>query len=143
MKLLAFKCRSIGTKLTFKSTRPKEKMFVEEGKKGQVQSWGDSTAVFFCVEEKDETNEKVAENAVRLIKGILKEMNTQRLVLIPFVHLAHKIASPRIAYRILKEVERRFMSEQIEFSRFQFGWHRDLTLDLLAGNNKVRYMEAN
>ncbi len=143
MKLLVFKCKNIGTKLTFKSNRPKEKMFVEEGKRGYAQNWSDAIAAFICVEERDETNKKIAEDTVRLIRGILREMGANRLVLVPFAHLTGQIANPQIAYRIIKEIERRFMSEQVEFSRFQFGWHRDLTMDILAGANKIRYVETN
>ena len=81
--------------------------------------------VFQGSEEIDEDNpEEIAEKTVEEIKEILEKVNTDKLVLYPFVHLTENPSSPKTAQKILEKEREILKNTDIEVHSSPFGWYK-------------------
>jgi len=139
MKLLSFKTKHVDTKLVMRSNKPMEVMFVDEGQRGQSLAFKNKVVFFVCVEKRDEKRPVTAELATDAIRKTLQDHKSSNVLLIPFVHLTGRPASPKKAYMIIKEIENRLATGKYKVDRFQFGWHRTLCMDIFCGREMVSF----
>ncbi len=84
---------------------------------------------FQGVEKVDEEDpEKIAEKTVEEIKDIVKKVNTDTVVLYPFVHLTEDPGSPSTAVRVLNKEEKLLKETDLEIHRSPFGWYKAFDL---------------
>ncbi len=93
-----------------------------EKKKERIE---ECLTVFQGSEELDEENpEEVAEKTVDEIKDILEKVDTDKIVLYPFVHLTENPSSPNTAQKILDKEEEILKNTDLEVHRSPFGWYK-------------------
>jgi len=93
-----------------------------EKKKERIE---ECLVVFQGSEEIDEDNpEEIAEKTVEEIKEILEKVNTDKVVLYPFVHLTENPSSPKTAQKILDKEEEILKETDLEVHSSPFGWYK-------------------
>ncbi len=100
--------------------------------------------VFSSAEEGDD--ERVVEPAVEEIKDIAKQVNADRIVIYPFVHLSSKPARPHTALKIMRGIEEK-LKKDFEVCRAPFGWYKSFSLKckghpLAELSREIRYGET-
>jgi len=92
---------------------------------------------FIAVEEGDDSS--VAKKAISEITESMKKVGCNRLLLYPYAHLSSKLASPSVAFNVLKEMES--FAKGLEVSRAPFGWTKSYKIQVkghpLAENSKT------
>jgi threonyl-tRNA synthetase len=105
----------------------KEATLVEEAEK-KPKKLEDVVVLFTSVEEGD--NEKVAKRAVDEIKGSLKQLKANRILIYPYAHLSNRLAKPREALEVLKKMETYARKVGLETYRTPFGWCKQFSLSI-------------
>ncbi len=81
--------------------------------------------VFTSSEDGDD--EEIAEKTVKEIESVAKQVNSERIVVYPFVHLTSKPAKPDVALRLLNKIETD-LKKDYEVHRAPFGWYKSFNL---------------
>jgi threonyl-tRNA synthetase len=115
------------------------KEFAEENVSKSKVRLEDLVVTLVAIEEGD--NEKLAMLAVNVIKKYMDTVKSRKLIIYPYSHLSSNLASPIVAFELLKSIER-IAKESIEHvHRAPFGWTKALTINVkghpLAENFKV------
>jgi threonyl-tRNA synthetase len=115
------------------------KEFAEENVSKSKVRLEDLVVTLVAIEEGD--NEKLARLAVNIIKKYMDTVKSRNLIIYPYSHLSSNLASPIVAFELLKSIER-IAKESIEHvHRAPFGWTKALTINVkghpLAENFKV------
>ena len=115
------------------------KEFAEENVSKSKVRLEDLVVTLVAIEEGD--NEKLAMLAVNVIKKYMDTVKSRNLIIYPYSHLSSNLASPIVAFELLKSIER-IAKESIEHvHRAPFGWTKALTINVkghpLAENFKV------
>jgi threonyl-tRNA synthetase len=115
------------------------KEFAEENVSKSKIRLEDLVVTLVTIEEGD--NEKLARLAVNIIKKYMETVKSRKLIIYPYSHLSSNLASPIVAFELLKSIER-IAKESIEHvHRAPFGWTKALTIKVkghpLAENFKV------
>jgi threonyl-tRNA synthetase len=115
------------------------KEFAEENVSKSKIRLEDLVVTLVAIEEGD--NEKLAMLAVNVIKKYMDTVKSRNLIIYPYSHLSSNLASPIVAFELLKSIER-IAKESIEHvHRAPFGWTKALTINVkghpLAENFKV------
>lgn len=115
------------------------KEFAEENVSKSKIRLEDLVVTLVAIEEGD--NEKLAMLAVNIIKKYMETVKSRKLIIYPYSHLSSNLASPIVAFELLKSIER-IAKESIEHvHRAPFGWTKALTINVkghpLAENFKV------
>lgn len=115
------------------------KEFAEENVSKSKIRIEDLVVTLVAIEEGD--NEKLARLAVNIIKKYMETVKSRKLIIYPYSHLSSNLASPIVAFELLKSIER-IAKESIEHvHRAPFGWTKALTINVkghpLAENFKV------
>jgi threonyl-tRNA synthetase len=115
------------------------KEFAEENVSKSRIRLEDLVVTLVAIEEGD--NEKLARLAVNIIKKYMDTVKSRNLIIYPYSHLSSNLASPIVAFELLKSIER-IAKESIEHvHRAPFGWTKALTINVkghpLAENFKV------
>ena len=115
------------------------KEFAEENVSKSKIRLEDLVVTLVAIEEGD--NEKLAMLAVNVIKKYMDTVKSRNLIIYPYSHLSSNLASPIVAFELLKSIER-LAKESIEHvHRAPFGWTKALTINVkghpLAENFKV------
>ncbi|MDR0913050.1 MAG: threonine--tRNA ligase [Methanobrevibacter sp.] len=85
----------------------------------------ESLVVFCAVEKEDEKNEKqVVKNLVKEIEDVQGNVNAKNIVIYPYAHLSSSLSSPKIAIKILKDVEQSLIEKGFDVFRVPFGWYK-------------------
>ncbi len=80
--------------------------------------------VFTAVESDDEEDPaEIAEKAAAEIVDVARQVKCERVLLYPYAHLSSKLASPRAAVEILKDLESR-LSASLQVRRAPFGFYK-------------------
>lgn len=109
-----------------KNKTPIAEEIEEERKKGV---FNEALVVFTAVEKDDEKNPVgVVNNLINEIKTTNDQINTERVVLYPYVHLSSSLSSPKVAINILKMVEDELSVRGFEVSRVPFGWYKSFKI---------------
>lgn len=79
-----------------------------------------------AVEEGD--TEAVAESMANLIEEHARKVNTNNLLLYPYVHLTEKPSNPTIAFELTKKLEQLMLGKGFAVKRAPFGWYKSFEL---------------
>src|SRR5690242_7782232 len=92
---------------------------------------------FVAIEERDDSD--VARRAMIEISESMQKVGCNKLLLYPYAHLSSKLASPNMAFSLLKEMESN--ATNLEIHRAPFGWTKSYKLQVkghpLAENSKI------
>ncbi len=95
--------------------------------------------VFVSVEKEDNTI--IIEKAVKEIKNYAENLKVNRLLIYPYSHLSSRLASPKYAFDIIKELETKLRKIINDVNRAPFGWTKKFNIKIkghpLAENFKV------
>ncbi|HHY00325.1 MAG TPA: threonine--tRNA ligase [Methanothermobacter sp.] len=106
---------------TKSKTRIAEKISEEE-KTGEFIN---ALVVFTAVEKEDEAKpEEIAENAVKEIIDVFKNVKAENIVIYPYAHLSSSLSSPKSAKTILTNIESKLAKMDLPVSRVPFGWYK-------------------
>jgi threonyl-tRNA synthetase len=125
--------------IEYEPTVKEIKEFAEENVSKSKVRLEDLVVTLVAIEEGD--NEKLAMLAVNVIKKYMDTVKSRNLIIYPYSHLSSNLASPIVAFELLKSIER-IAKESIEHvHRAPFGWTKALTINVkghpLAENFKV------
>jgi len=106
---------------TKSKTRIAEKISEEE-KAGEFIN---ALVVFTAVEKEDEAKpEEIAENAVKEIIDVFRNVKAENIVIYPYAHLSSSLSSPKSAKTILTNIESKLAKMDLPVSRVPFGWYK-------------------
>jgi threonyl-tRNA synthetase len=113
-------------RVSYRVTRPTKlaEEVPEEMKEGEVEN---VLLAWISVEEADETNpEDVAEKAVEDLVKVCGQVKTENILLYPYAHLlfGSEPASPKVAIKILKDMEARLKARGFNVRRAPFGYYK-------------------
>ncbi len=95
--------------------------------------------VFVSVEKEDNTI--IIEKAVKEIRNYAENLKVNRLLIYPYSHLSSRLASPKYAFDIIKELETKLRKIINDVNRAPFGWTKRFNIKIkghpLAENFKV------
>ncbi len=92
-------------------------------------SAGECLVAFMAVEKGDEgKEERVAENAVAEIEGVLKTVNAPSVVIYPYAHLSSKLSSPAAARKVLDLVCDKLKARGHKTLKAPFGWYKSFDI---------------
>ena len=115
------------------------KEFAEENVSKSKIRLEDLVVTLVAIEEGD--NEKLAMLAVNVIKKYMDTVKSRNLIIYPYSHLSSNLASPIVAFELLKSIERIAKKSIEHVHRAPFGWTKALTINVkghpLAENFKV------
>lgn len=112
MRILQLHCDSIEYTPTKKEIRWAEEIDPQTRRIEEV------VVAFVAVEEGDDSD--VAKKAIGEIKSGMSKVGCKKLLLYPYAHLSSNLASPTLAFNLLKEMES--LASEYEVSRAPFGW---------------------
>jgi len=113
-------------KYTVKNKTPIAEDIDEDKKDGFFK---ESLIVFTAVEKDDEKNpQAIINNLVEEIKKTNNQIKAENIILYPYAHLSSSLSSPKVAIKILKEVEQVVKDEGFNVSRVPFGWYKAFEL---------------
>ncbi|PIN69714.1 threonine--tRNA ligase, partial [Candidatus Woesearchaeota archaeon CG11_big_fil_rev_8_21_14_0_20_43_8] len=122
MKILALHCDYVKFEAKKKAVNDAEEL---ENPKDEVK---ECLVVFSAVEKNDENNpENVSARCVAEIRSIMEQVNADKVVLYPYVHLSQTPSSPAIALKVLKDVETQ-LKDKYDVHRSPFGWYKSFEL---------------
>jgi len=122
MKLLLIHADYLEWQVTKKAVRNPEETSLE------VQRTEEPLVVFAAAEKADEkAPDKVAAEAVKAIIEVKNQVKPRNLVVYPYAHLSSDLASPGVALKILKIIERE-LAKVAPTKRAPFGWYKRFTL---------------
>ena len=81
---------------------------------------------FVCAEKGDDV--ETGRNAVVAIKKHMDMVKVNKLVIYPYAHLSSNLATPSIAFTILKEMEEYAKSKGIDVFRAPFGYYKEFMI---------------
>ncbi|EKD43573.1 MAG: hypothetical protein ACD_72C00217G0002 [uncultured bacterium] len=95
--------------------------------------------IFFCVEESD-TEKQLDELYTEIIKTS-DEIQTNNLLISPFVHLSNNIAKPALAKSLYERLVKKIDNTKYNVKSSPFGYHKSLMLDIKGHPGSFRYRE--
>jgi threonyl-tRNA synthetase len=110
---------------TKKKTKFAEEL-TEATKKNRVE---EALVIFTSVEKEDEGyKDEVVRGFIKNLKEIADQLQINRVLIYPYVHLTNSPSSPTFAQEIVKELENAVRIEDYEVSRAPFGWYKSFNL---------------
>jgi len=87
----------------------------------------EALVVFIAVERVDEQSiDEVALDAADSIRDVSHKVATTNVMLYPYAHLSHELASPEVAIEAIKRIE--FLLTGLQVVRAPFGWYKSFRL---------------
>ncbi|MDR3063178.1 MAG: threonine--tRNA ligase [Methanobrevibacter sp.] len=106
-------------------TKNKTKIAEEIDEKKKEGFFEESLVVFSAVEKEDENKEKqVVKNLVKEIIAVQEDIKAKNLIIYPYAHLSSSLSSPKVAIKILKDLESKLSEEGFDVFRVPFGWYK-------------------
>jgi len=96
--------------------------------KEKKKRFEDILVLFTCIEKGDEKG--TARKLMDEVKNFLEKIKVKRVLIYPFAHLSNRVASPRKALELLKEMENYSKKIGIETYRAPFGWTKSLKISI-------------
>jgi threonyl-tRNA synthetase len=84
--------------------------------------------LFVAIEKEDDT--LLVNKAIEELHGFLKNIKVNRILIYPFAHLSSALSKPTVALKLLKDMEKKAKSKQIETFRAPFGWTKQFTISI-------------
>jgi threonyl-tRNA synthetase len=137
MRSLIVHADNFEAKINAKSNRPYG--IVPETQRAEVDRFQDGLVVFFCVEEGD--NEIQLEKLYNEITKAANEIQTNKVLIAPFVHLSQNIADPQTAKEFYKTLLNKVKDANYQTSSSHFGYHKTLSLDIKGHPGSFRFRE--
>jgi len=89
--------------------------------------------VFTCAESRDEKHLKeIVRKSIKEIKYQFEEVKAKNIVIYPYAHLSSDLASPYLADRALKEMEKEAKKENLPLHVSPFGWYKEFSLHCMG-----------
>ncbi|MFQ5975431.1 MAG: threonine--tRNA ligase [Candidatus Hydrothermarchaeales archaeon] len=89
----------------------------------------EALAVFIAVEKVDEDDPSaVVDKTCTEIEKVFKEVKAETIMLYPYAHLSSSLGSPKVAVKILKEMETQLKDKNYVVKRAPFGWYKAFNL---------------
>ena len=120
MRLLQLHCNN------FEYTPTKKEISSAEEIEPETKSLDNVVVTFVAVEKGDDKS--VARKAINEIKESLQKIGCKKLLLYPYAHLSSNLASPSLAFSLLKEMES--LATDLDVSRAPFGWTKSYKLEV-------------
>ncbi|MEW6043612.1 MAG: threonine--tRNA ligase [Thermoproteota archaeon] len=131
MRILQLHCDSIEYTPTKKEIKSAEDIDPTTKRIDEV------VVAFIAIESGDDSD--VAKKAISEIKTSMGKIGCKKLLLYPYAHLSSNLASPTLAFNLLKEMES--LASEFEVSRAPFGWTKSYNVKVkghpLAESSKV------
>lgn len=110
---------------TKKKTKFAEEL-TETTKKNRVE---EALVIFTSVEKEDEGfKDEVVKRYMENLKEIADQLQINRVLIYPYVHLTNSPSSPAFAQEIVKELENAVRNHGYEVIRAPFGWYKSFNL---------------
>lgn len=136
MRILQLHCDSIEYTPTKKEIKSAEDIIPETKKLDEV------VVAFVAMEQGDDSD--TAKKAIAEIKTSMEKIGCKKLLLYPYAHLSSNLASPSLAFGLLKEMES--LAKDYEVSRAPFGWTKSYNVKVkghpLAESSKTIINES-
>lgn len=118
MKLLLIHADKFNFRIT--DRLPISEEISSENKK---REFNESLVVFVAVEKEDGINiNQISSKAVNEIKQLIAKINVSQIIIYPYAHLSHNLATPSVAIEVL-ETMKKLLNEYNVF-RAPFGWYK-------------------
>jgi threonyl-tRNA synthetase len=113
--------------LKYKPTR-KALKYIKDVDKKEVKI-DNVLVVFTSAEGRDEKHLKeVVRKSIKEIKHQFEEVKAKNVVIYPYAHLSSDLASPYLADRALKEMEKEAKKQKLPVHVSPFGWYKEFSL---------------
>lgn len=136
MRILQLHCDSIEYTPTKKEIKSAEDITPETKKLDEV------VVAFIAMEQGDDS--ETVKKAIGEIKSSMEKVGCRKLLLYPYAHLSSNLASPSLAFSLLKEMES--LAGDCEVSRAPFGWTKSYNVKVkghpLAESSKTIINES-
>ena len=136
MRILQLHCDSIEYTPTKKEIKSAEDITPETKKLDEI------VVAFVAMEQGDDSD--TAKKAIGEITASMEKVGCKKLLLYPYAHLSSNLASPSLAFRLLKEMES--LAEGYEVSHAPFGWTKSYNVKVkghpLAESSKTIINES-
>lgn len=136
MRILQLHCDSIEYTPTKKEIKSAEDIIPETKKLDEI------VVAFVAMEQGDDSD--TAKKAIAEIKTSMEKIGCKKLLLYPYAHLSSNLASPSLAFSLLKEMES--LAKDYEVSRAPFGWTKSYNVKVkghpLAESSKTIINES-
>lgn len=109
--------------------KPVKKEIAEAEEAEKKESRIDDVLVLFTAVEKGD-DETVAAQAITQVKAFLDKLKMNRVLIYPYAHLSANLASPSLALRVVRAMERIAQDAKIEAYRAPFGWNKQFTISV-------------
>jgi len=117
--------------LKYRPTRKALKYIKDVGKK-EVKIENVLVA-FTCAEGRDQKHLKeVVKKSIKEIKHQFEEVKAKNVVIYPYAHLSADLASPYLADRVLKEMEKEAKQQKLPVHVSPFGWYKEFSLHCIG-----------
>lgn len=117
-------------KISYKATEPVKISVREDADEGEWVEYDDGLAVFCAVEASDEGRlSEITQKAAEEIQLVANRVKVKNIILYPHAHIfPRKLAKPKFALRILKELSAELEQRGFTCSRTPFGWYKAFML---------------
>ncbi len=123
MRLLLIHADRIGYEV-----KSKTKIAEEIPEEIKAQEAEESLVVFIAVEKSDETNpSRAVDDAIVEIEGVYENVKAKNIFLYPYAHLSPSLAGPKVALKVLKDLEKK-LSSKYSVKRAPFGYYKAFDL---------------
>ena len=136
MKILMWHCIKYNAKLTGISNRPVN--IQPEKRRMDVEKKQNCIVAMITVEEKDEIEKAI--KASDEIKKFAQDMQTQNIVIMPFVHLSNQIADSKTTITTINSIENK-LEKEFTILKSHFGHHKEVFLHTFGHKLNVRHRE--
>ena len=117
--------------LNYRPTR-KALKYIKDVEKKEVKI-DNVLVVFTCAEGRDEKQLKeVVKKSIEEIKHQFEEVKAKNVVIYPYAHLSSDLASPYLADRALKEMEKEAKQQKLPVHVSPFGWYKEFSLHCMG-----------
>ncbi|MBI2146924.1 hypothetical protein HYU19_00425 [Candidatus Woesearchaeota archaeon] len=137
MRSLLLHANLFESKITMTSNRPIG--IIPEDGVDPVKRMEECLLVLFCVEPQD-TNLQVEQLHDEIVKNA-KELNVERIMLGPFVHLAKTVADPETAKKRYFQLKAMFLTSPFAVDSSHFGYGKTFLMDIKGHRRAYSYRE--
>ncbi len=124
MKIILLHCDYIRFKPLKKAIKKVEELSEKE-KEGETIK--EALVVLTAVEKEDSNVKEIAEELVKNIKEVAKQINVKNVVIYPYAHLSKNLSSPEIAIEVMNTAEKN-LKESFNVSKAPFGYYKEFEL---------------
>jgi threonyl-tRNA synthetase len=108
---------------------PIEKEIIEAEEAEQKRVRLEEIVVLFTAIEDGDT-EETAREAIEEIRSSLLQLKVNRILLYPYAHLSSVLAKPRMALKLIKEMEKHANELNLDTYRTPFGWCKHFSISV-------------